>query len=63
MEKKITALKNAYAAKDAAKVRRAAQAVVAHDCKHPFAALCAGMEGPEIVNLAKRIVAAPSISL
>lgn len=63
MEKKIAALKAAYAAKDAAKVRNAARALVAHDRKHPFAALCQGQEGCDIVKLARRICEAPSLPL
>jgi uncharacterized membrane-anchored protein len=61
MEKKIAALKAAYAAKNGAKLRRAAEAVVAHDRKHPFASLCGGIEACETVRLAKRIVEAPAL--
>ena len=58
MEKKIAALKAAYQAKDGAKLRKAAKAVVDHDFKHPFAATCLGLEGTSIVNLAMKIVCA-----
>lgn len=63
MEKKIASLKAAYAARDQVKVRNAARAVVAHSQKHPFAALCQGEVGIDIVRLAKRICAAPSLAL
>ena len=61
MEKKINTLTAAYAAKDGAKLRKAAEAVIAHDRKHPFASLCGGIEACETVKLAKRIVEAPAL--
>lgn len=62
MDKKIEALKAAYASKDAVKVRNAARALLAHDRKHPFA-ICTNPEAAPIVALAARICAAPSIQL
>lgn len=59
MDKKISALKFAYAVKDAERVRRAAAAVIAHNHKHPFATMLVGPAADEIVRLAKRIVEAP----
>ena len=61
-EKKINALKAAYAAKDGANLRKAAEALVAYDRKHPFAAICwSGSEGTDTIKLAKRIVEAPAL--
>lgn len=55
MEKKITALKAAYAARDGVRLRKAAEGVLTHNRKFPFAAMCYGSEGRDIVRLARRI--------
>ena len=56
MDKKIEALKNAYASKDSAKLVKAAQSLLAYDRKHPMASVI-NPEATAIVNLARKIVA------
>lgn len=56
MEKKIAALKEAYRSNDRAKLRKAAQSLVAYSKKHPFAVVV-NPGAQEIVKLAERISA------
>jgi hypothetical protein len=60
MDAKIKALRAAYAARDAVKVRNAARALVAYDRKHPMASILGGGRS-EIVALAKKITEAPAL--
>ena len=53
MEKKIAALKDAYAAKDWHKLVKIARSVVEHDCKHPFCSCLPHIA--EVVKLAQKI--------
>jgi len=56
MEKKIIALKAAYASKDRAALIKAANALVDYDRKHPFAVTMKPGHW-DILSLAKKIVA------
>ena len=57
MEKKVEALKAAYAKNDRAALVKASKALIAHDRKHPFAVTLIP-RGFDILGLARRIVAA-----
>jgi hypothetical protein len=57
MNKKIEALKNAYATQDRAKLIKAAQSLLTYDRKHPMAVII-NPEAEAIIALAKRIAAA-----
>lgn len=57
MNKKISALRAAYASGNRARLRKAAQSLVAYASRHPFAELLTP-EAPAIVALARKIVAA-----
>ena len=61
MEKKINTLTAAYAAKDGAKLRKAAEALVAYARANPFALCGAPGEWDKVTALAKRIVEAPAL--
>lgn len=58
MEKKIVALKNAYAKNDRVALVKAAKSLVAYSKKHPFALVINPVECAAIVNLANKIIAA-----
>jgi len=61
MDKKIAAIRAAFEAQDAAKLQRAAKAVMAHAKRHPMCAIVPGVS--EIEALCRKITAVPECAI